>query len=116
MMKFKRVKQWYKDFNSSNNVGKSGLKFVFLMDNLIVFKAPSYLIDNSNNFEIEVDTYAKKTGKQLALTCAAMSILAWVVRQIIPNCAIHNLMTVNLTSQLDLILNIPYQTYAVCDL
>ena len=50
MMKLKRVKQWYKDFNSSNNVGKSGLKFVFLMDNLIVFKAPSYLIDNINNF------------------------------------------------------------------
>lgn len=99
-------------------MGKSGLEFVILIDNVIVCGASSYLIhiDNNNNFEIKVATYAQNIAKQLTLICAVMLILAWVVRQITAYCAIDNLTTVKLISQLDLTLDIPYQTYVVCNL
>lgn len=119
IMKLKRVKQWYKDFNSSIDVAKSGLEFVILIDNVIVCGASSYLIhniDNNNNIEIKVATYAENTAKQLTLICVVTLVLAWVVQQITAYCAIDNLTTVKLISQLDLTLNIPYQTYVVCNL
>lgn len=119
IMKLKRVKQWYKDFNSSIDVAKSGLKFVILIDNVIVCGASSYLIqniDNNSNIEIKVATYAENTAKQLTLICVVTLVLTWVVQQITAYCAIDNLTTVKLISQLDLTLNIPYQTYVVCNL
>lgn len=103
IMKLKRVKQWYKDFNSSIDVAKSGLEFVILIDNVIVCGASSYLIHNiDNNIEIKVATYAENTAKQLTLICVVTLVLTWVVQQITAYCAIDNLTTVKLISQLDL--------------
>ena len=84
IMKLKRVKQWYKDFNSSIDVAKSGLEFVILIDNVIVCGASSYLIhniDNNNNLEIKVVTYAQNTAKQLTLICVVTLVLTWVVQR-----------------------------------
>lgn len=118
IIELKRVKQRYKDFNSSNDMGKSGLEFIILIDNVIVCGASSYLIhiDNNNNFEIKVATYTQNIAKQLTLICAVKLILAWVVQQITAYCAIDNLTTVKPIIELDLTLDIPYQTYVVCNL